>query len=93
MQGLTWLAIVLSGPLASERGQVKKVAEGVSLGWLCLFNWLLTIFTFQVEKFFRARRCEGRNQLLYHHSREPTDWVTIRLLYSKGEQDNLILSY
>ena len=53
-------------------------------------------FSFQVEEFFRARRCEGRSQLLYHHSGEPADWIIVGMLHSKGDEKTnggLVISF
>ena len=84
IQGLIWLTIELSGLLAREREQ-KKAAKGVFLGWTYL-SLKSIVFSFQIEELLGARRCEGGDDLLYHHSGKPTDWVTVRMLHSKGDE-------
>ena len=84
IQGLIWLTIELSGLLAQEREQ-KKAAKGVFLGWTYLF-FKVYCFSFQIEELLRARRCERGDDLLYHHSGKPADWVTVRMLHSKCDE-------
>ena len=71
---------------ACTREGTKEGSKGCLFRLDLPFSLKSIVFSFQIEELLGARRCEGGDDLLYHHSGKPTDWVTVRMLHSKGDE-------